>query len=478
MNYTALSKRFNKLITRHVLHLLLGFFAFFCLALGIFSPRSTSIQSSSAIRESDAQTTTLSTTTTTLAPPVDAVVRPISSNSLTATQVARLPSVNLSIQQIQKSSEKQEAIKPDWHTFKIQKNDTLAKIFKRRGYSKTDLNAIVQASAREGLQLTSLRPTSTIKVLLGAQKTINALSLEITPGHTLLFSRKGKEPITTTAMTPQKSIIFGSERSEPSLEKQLAFSKGKIRSSLFSAGKNAGLDRKVIAQMVDIFGSNINFVSGLKPNGSFRVLFEEKRLNNGRVGTGPILVAEIVNNGKKYQAVRYTDKQGRTSYFSPEGYGMRQTQTFLRSPLNFTRVSSRFGQRCHPYSHQWKEHKGVDLVAPSGTPVQAVGNAKVIFAGTRGGYGRVVELRHGPRYVTLYAHLSRFGKNVTVGAEVKQGQIIGYVGRTGFATGDHLHYEFHVNKIACDPFSAHLPPQKNNSSQIHINPISWHMQGK
>lgn len=241
--------------------------------------------------------------------------------------------------------------------------------------------------------------------------------------------------------------------------KQLAFSTGAIRKSLVSSGKKAGLNHKVINQMVEILSAKIDFSTDLRPNDSFRVLYEQKIVNGEPVETGNILAVEFVNQGEKYQAVRYTDKTGHTGYFSPEGYGLNEA--FLRSPVDFVHISSSFGPRKHPIYHKMRQHRGIDYRAPHGTPVKATANAKVIFAGTRGGYGNAIELQHGARYSTLYAHLSRFAKNIKPGTEVKQGQIIGYVGRTGAATGDHLHYEFRIDGIHRNPLTAAMPKQNS-----------------
>jgi murein DD-endopeptidase MepM/ murein hydrolase activator NlpD len=376
--------------------------------------------------------------------------KPLSQPTKEATLHEPAENLGMTISKLSKENEavKPETIKPTWRTLKVQKGDTLAKIFKRNGYPKQDLTAILSINASARKHLTLLDPRKPIKVLLGEAKKVHGLSLDTSPGNTLTLSRKEH--------SLKKQVSFLVEQIEAPLKKQLAFGKGQIKSgSLFSAGKNAGLDRAIITQMVSIFGSNLNLTSKLKPNDSFRVLFEEKRLDGERIGAGTILAAEIVNGGKKHMAIRYTDKSGRTGYFSPEGNGMHQA--FLSTPVNFTRISSAFGARAHPVYHKMREHKGVDYCAPAGTPVMATADAKVIFAGNRGGYGKVIELQHGARYSTLYAHLSRFEKKISVGTEIKQGQIIGYVGRTGLATGDHLHYEFRIDGIHRDPLSTMLP---------------------
>lgn len=339
-----------------------------------------------------------------------------------------------------------------WQDIKILKGDTLSKIFKRHGLPTQDLSKIMALNS-SSKQLLTLKPNQTLKIQLNNDKKINALKLNVAPGKTLHIARKDSD--------------FSIEQKELPVEKQLAFGKGEIHNSLFGAAKRVGLDHKIVSQMVDIFGWNIDFTLDLQPKDTFRVLYEKKYIDGVLVETGHILAAEIINDGKKHQAVRYTDKNGHTAYFSPDGYGMHQT--FLKAPLNFTRISSHFGGRKHPILHKLREHKGVDYSAPKGTPVQTTGDGKVIFVGNRGGYGKVIEIQHGPRYSTLYAHLSKFAK-LKVNQEVKQGMVIGYVGATGLATGPHLHYEFRIDGIHRDPLTVALPRKNpiNDTQKKHF----------
>jgi len=336
---------------------------------------------------------------------------------------------------------------------KIQEGDTLSKIFIRFGIATKDIHEIM-TSDPASRRLAALQPGQTLKLRVNREQQLAGLTLDIEPGSALYISRIEEG--------------FQVEHKLQPLEKQLAFGKGAIQNSLFSAGKRAGLDHNILAQMVDIFGWNIDFALDLQPNDTFRVLYEEKCLEGERIQTGHVLAAEIINDGKKYQAVRYTDKGGRTGYFSPEGYGMHQA--FLRNPVNFARISSHFGLRNHPILHKMRQHKGVDYSAPQGTPVQATADGKVIFVGARGGYGRVVELQHGPRYTTLYAHLSRFPKGLRMGHDVKQGQVIGFVGQTGLATSSHLHYEFKIDGIHRNPLTVALPKRNpiNDANKHHF----------
>ena len=209
-------------------------------------------------------------------------------------------------------------------------------------------------------------------------------------------------------------------------------------------------------ELAQIFGWDIDFALELREGDQFHVIYEEQYLDGEKLRNGPILAAEFINRGNLYKAVRYTDKEGDTSYYDTEGNAKRRA--FIRTPVKFSRISSRFTRkRWHPVLKRWRSHKGVDYAAPRGTPVKATGNGKVVFRGNKGGYGNVIFLRHGGKYTTVYGHLSRFAKGLKNGKAVKQGQIIGYVGSTGLATGPHLHYEFRVHGKHQNPLTIKLP---------------------
>lgn len=382
-----------------------------------------------------------------------------------------------------KDQAKQDQLKANWKIVKVQKGDTLGKIFKRQGYAQKDLDQLLALDKKISKKMSALQIQQTVKFSVDQNNHVKALALDVN-GKTLQLGKAvpavnlakkdndaSKEKESAEAAAPlltakaddiKDKDIKDQANKEPTKEqaaadlaqKQIAFTKGTVKDSLYMAGKRAGLDQNAIAQLVDIFSWNIDF-SLVQPTDTFRVLFEEKRIEGERVGTGPILAAEFVNKGKKHQAVRYTDKSGQTGYFSPDGFGLRET--FSRYPLAFSHISSGFGKRNHPVYHKMRKHTGVDFAAPRGTPVKSTGDGKVVFVGTRGGYGRVIEIQHGPRYSTLYAHLSKFHKKLTTGKTVKKGEEIGYVGRSGVATGDHLHYEFRVDGVHRDPLTVALP---------------------
>ncbi|MBL8520109.1 MAG: M23 family metallopeptidase [Betaproteobacteria bacterium] len=233
------------------------------------------------------------------------------------------------------------------------------------------------------------------------------------------------------------------------------FKSGTIRSSLFAATDEAGIPDAVAMQLVRIFSTDIDFHVDLRRGDRFSVVYEQLHHDGEPMGAGRVLSAEFTNAGKSFQAYLFTDDQGADGYYSADG--QNRAKSFLRSPLAFSRVSSGFGGRMHPIFRNWRQHTGVDFAAPRGTPVWATADGVVEFAGVRGGYGNAIEVRHNSGITTLYGHLQGFVGGVRKGTRVSQGQTIGYVGSTGYATGPHLHYEFKLAGIHQDPMRVALP---------------------
>ena len=240
------------------------------------------------------------------------------------------------------------------------------------------------------------------------------------------------------------------------LDTQVFMKSGEIRYSLFGATDAAGLPDSVSTQLADIFGGDIDFHRDLRRGDRFAVIYESKAYLGRPMRTGRILAAEFVNNGKSYRAVRYDDMDGKGGYYTADGKNIRKA--FLRSPLEFSRITSGFSAaRFHPILQKWRAHQGNDYGAPSGTRVKSTADGVVDFVGNQGGYGRAVILRHQERYTTLYGHLSGFAPGIRRGARVAQGDVIGYVGSSGWSTGPHLHYEFRNNGIFQNPLAMVLP---------------------
>lgn len=237
---------------------------------------------------------------------------------------------------------------------------------------------------------------------------------------------------------------------------QIMFKTGVIRNSVFGATDAAGVPDSIASQLSKIFSTDVDFHSDLRVGDQFTVIYEVFQDGDQPKRVGKLLAAEFINKGVPYGAVYFESSPGRGEYYTPEGKSRRKA--FLRSPLEFSRVTSGFTMaRFHPILKNWRAHKGVDFAAPTGTKVLSTADAVVEFAGQRNGYGNVVELKHQSQYTTLYAHLSGFAKGLKRGMTIRQGEVIGYVGATGFATGPHLHYEFKVAGIHKDPMGVSVP---------------------
>ena len=252
----------------------------------------------------------------------------------------------------------------------------------------------------------------------------------------------------------QDDFSFSAE--QPVTFTQLEMASGEIQSSLFAAMDRAGLSDALAVQLADIFSSEIDFHRDLLPRDRFSVVYEAVYSNGELLRTGRILAAEFVNDGERHRALYFEDADGRGGYYNPNGKNVRKA--FLRSPLEVSRISSGFTfARLHPVLNVLRAHKGVDYAAPVGAKVRVTADGVVDYVGRRGGYGKVIVVDHRNGYSTLYAHLSGFGRDIIPGKRVEQGDLIGYVGMTGLATGPHLHYEFLVNGVHKDPLTQAMP---------------------
>lgn len=331
-----------------------------------------------------------------------------------------------------------------WQNIIVKEGDSLSRIFSQTGLSQRQLYAVMSLG-KPVRRLASLRPGQLLQIATkenAGQHQLAALRLNLGPIEYLEVRARGDNF--------QARRLFRQTETHPKIIT------GTIESSLFVDGLQAGLTDKQIMELTLIFGWDIDFALDLRVGDSFKVLFKEHYLQNKKIQNGPILAAEFTNHGKTYRAIRYTDTNNHTGYYTPEGASMRKA--FLRTPVNYSRISSPFNlHREHPILNRIRAHKGVDYAAPMGTPVKASGDGKVAFIGRKGGYGNAIVLQHGVKYSTLYGHLSGFKRGLKAGARVEQGQVIGYVGQTGLATGPHLHYEFRVNGIHRDPLTVKLP---------------------
>lgn len=333
---------------------------------------------------------------------------------------------------------------PVWQSFTVKRGLNLGIIAERAGVGAGEIHALMQTGG-DARRLKKLYPGDEIRMLIQDDGKLRGLEYNLDKAHYLQVLRK-----------PGDHPAFDVVTIERAMETRTAYASGTIQYSLFTAGTRAGLSTPMIIKLANIFEWDIDFALEVKPGDRFHAVYEEKFIDGEKVAEGEILAAEFINQNTTYRAVRYTDPNGDSDYYTPEGNSLRKE--FMRNPVDFTRISSRFSAgRKHPILSRIRAHKGVDYAAPSGTPIKASGEGKIVFRGRKGGYGNTVILQHGQHYSTLYAHMSKFARNAGVGARVKQGQIIGYVGRTGLATGPHLHYEFRINGIHRNPLTVQYP---------------------
>ncbi|MFI4890567.1 MAG: peptidoglycan DD-metalloendopeptidase family protein [Steroidobacterales bacterium] len=322
----------------------------------------------------------------------------------------------------------------------VGRNDTLERIFRRMALDKGDLQAIRSLPGiRQSIDF--LKPGESIKVTHS-------------DGEIKELSRKVSE--TATLKVVRQDAGFAAQMISNPTETRIRTATATIDSSLFQAAESAGIADATTLRLANIFAWDIDFVLDIREGDRFSAVYEEIYQDGHKLRDGEILAAEFVNDGKVYRAVRFAADGGPAGYYTPQGQPLRKA--FLRTPVEFTRVSSAFNpHRLHPILNRIRGHMGTDYAAPAGTPVHAAGDGRVSFAGRRGGYGNAVMLSHSTSIATLYGHLSRFASNLRIGSRVQQGETIGYVGMTGLATGPHLHYEYLVNGVHKDPQTVQLP---------------------
>jgi murein DD-endopeptidase MepM/ murein hydrolase activator NlpD len=322
----------------------------------------------------------------------------------------------------------------------VGRNDTLDAIFHRMSLNKADLAAI--------------RNLPGIRQSLDFLKPGDAIKLTHTDGDIQELSRKVSE--TQTLDVVRQNDGFEAKMIDNPVEIRVRTATATIDSSLFQAAGAADMSDTVALKLAGIFGWDIDFVLDIREGDRFTVTYQQIYQAGQYRHDGEVLAAEFVNNGRRYRAVRFVSDSGSAGYYTPDGLAMRKA--FLRAPVDFTRVSSAFNpHRLHPILNTIRGHMGTDYAAPTGTPVHAAGDGHVSFAGQRGGYGNALILSHGSNVSTLYGHMSHFARNMHVGTHVQQGDVIGYVGMTGLATGPHLHYEYLMNGVHKNPQTVQLP---------------------
>ncbi|MES1943004.1 peptidase M23B [Salinisphaera sp. PC39] len=332
----------------------------------------------------------------------------------------------------------------DWTEVDIQRGDTLSLAFQRHGLSYKDSLAIAHLDEHGTRFTRGLRAGDTL--LVDADDS----------GHVLALDYPLDAIRTLEVRASEKGEGYTAEIVAADVEHRTAYASGRIDTSFYVDALEAGLSDKLIMDLAYIFGWDIDFVLDIRAGDRFVVVYDELYRDGEKIGDGKILAAEFVNRGRELRALRYTDAEGQGDYYAPDGKAMKKA--FIRTPLDQFRISSHFNlRRKHPVLNRIRAHEGTDYAAPSGTPIKATGNGRIVFRGRRGGYGNVIEIKHSSRYTTRYAHMSRFASGLGVGSRVQQGQVIGYVGMSGLATGPHLHYEFRVHGHPRNPETVDLP---------------------
>jgi len=325
----------------------------------------------------------------------------------------------------------------------LKSGDTALGVFERFGYAPAEAAAIADA-ARKVYPLRNVLAGRSFSLV--NEDGTSSIYYEIDPRTRLHLSRTNDSNGWQGRLEKRNTVARD------------VIASGTIEDSLFEAAAKAGLNDRTTMNLVDIFAWDIDFARDIRKGDSFRIYYEERYDDSGKPLGSEILAAEFVNQGQTYRAVRFEKPNGDVEYFTPDGKSMRKS--YLKAPVKFTRISSRFTlHRKHPILGYTRAHKGVDYAAPTGTPIHAVGDGRIIFYGWKHGYGRFAVIRHtNGTHSTAYGHMSRFVRGMHVGSRVRQGQTIGYVGMSGLATGPHLHFEFRVRGRAVNPLTVKRSP--------------------
>ena len=329
-----------------------------------------------------------------------------------------------------------------WYKEHVRRDDTLNNVLSRLNVHNRDAINFIRYNPIANEITSSLKPSHNMEAQTDSDGNLISLEYQLDTDQFIHIKQ--------TASGYEASKLTHKLENHPILKSAI------IKSSLFGATDDANIPDYIAVQVAEMFESQIDFNTDLRRGDHFNVIYEGSYDEGELVKTGEVLAAEFVNNGKTYQAIGFRDASGKMQYYSPDGKNLHKS--FLRSPLEFSRVSSSFSSdRFHPILQRIKAHQGVDLAAPIGTRIKASGDAIVDFVGQKGGYGNVIVLKHENHVSTVYGHLSRFADGLHKGEKVTQGDVIGFVGMTGLATGPHLHYEFMVNGEHRDPMTVALP---------------------
>ncbi len=337
-------------------------------------------------------------------------------------------------------------IKPQRHDITISASDTFYGVMRGFDITPQQIKNITRA-ARPFYNLSRLRRGAVVSVFT-LEGELEKIQYKMDPYNVLIIRRD-----------PESKYGFTAAKQALPREVRLRKATGVIRTSLYSAAKEAGLSPSVILSLSDIFAWDVDFSTDMRKGDTFKILFEEVYVDGKLVENGAVVGAELTTGGRNYKAIYYKDSKGRAGYYDLKGRSLRRM--LLRSPLRYRRISSYFTERrYHPILKKYRPHHGIDYAAPRGTPVDAAGSGRVTFAGWKRGYGRFITIKHSNGYTTGYGHLWKIKKGIRRGVHVEQGQVIGYVGSTGLSTGPHLHYEVRKGRRLINPLRIRGNPAK------------------
>ncbi len=328
----------------------------------------------------------------------------------------------------------------EWQVVSPRPGDSMAIIFNRLGLSAKNLHEVIQNNPHAKV-LTAIKPNQKLRFLINKNR-LEKLVIPVNNMQSLTVYRKGesyKTQIDLKKMTSQDHYVTAT-----------------VKGSLFNTAQLTNIPVKLIRQMTEVLNKEVDFSRSIRAGDQFSIVYEAFYVDDKMVATGDILAVSYTNRGKTYQAIRHTNSNGDHEYFTPKGTSFKKA--FTRYPIKYSHISSTFAlSRYHPILHYKRAHKGIDLAAPIGTPIQATGDGIITLIDRHNGYGNMIKIKHDKTFSTIYGHMLRFQKGLSRGSKVKRGQVIGYVGQTGLATGPHCHYELHVNNQPRNPTTIPLP---------------------
>lgn len=330
----------------------------------------------------------------------------------------------------------------EWLTISPRSGDSMAAIFNRLGLSAKNLSAVLQKNPHKKI-LTAIKPSQKFQFLINKSQ-LEKLVIPINNIQTLIVYRTGQ--LYKTKIESKKLTIVNH------------YVTATVQGSLTASAQKHNIATKLVRQMTDVLGKQVNLTRSVRSGDQFSMVYEGIYAEDKLVGTGNILAMSFTNRGKTYQAIRHKKSNGTYEYFTAKGESFKKEKAFNRYPLKFSHISSTFAlSRYHPILRYKRAHKGIDLAAPIGTPIRATGDGVIALIDRHNGYGNMIKIKHDQKYSSIYGHLLRFQKGLSKGSHVTRGQVIGYVGQTGLATGPHCHYELHVNNQPRNPTTIPLP---------------------